>query len=159
MRQHTWHSPLLIIPFSNSWRKSISKLHFLQLDVMNLLSWGSDLFLMYHISHSNIATSQWTEMSRSSWYESFAWASKYFISWNNKRQGHLKSLWIFLFSSLTWISIISSSSSILRWSILWEWSHEGGFLTSSVSVLPYNWLPNFGGELLVFWPTNDCWLG
>lgn len=62
---------------------------------------------MYFISQSNIFISQWTLISISSeLFESERYFSKYFMFETKSYLSHLKSLFIFLFSSQTWIIIL-----------------------------------------------------
>ena len=72
----------------------------------------------YFISHSKILISQWTEISMSSKdWASCKYCSKYFI-WERRRVfSHVKSLFTFLFSSNTWITISSYSGTLfVPWS-------------------------------------------
>lgn len=75
-----------------------------------LVSYGDSesFYFKYFISHSNILISQCTLMSISSTeVASVKYFSKYFIWVTRRSFSHVKSLLTFLFSSNTWITIIS----------------------------------------------------
>ena len=88
---------------SSIYRKSLE----IKIETEFLISIYGSFLWIYFINQSKILISQWTLISISSeLLESERYFSKYFIFYTNNYLSHLKSLFIFLFSSQTWIIIL-----------------------------------------------------